>query len=76
MEHIWAYTGTPPKPNVYVGYVNLSKADGGIAVTVRTEGADPPSAQHVVPDSELRSLYNSIGRYLLDKQQALSTDKA
>lgn len=76
MDHIWAYTGHPPKPNAYVGYVNLSKAREGIAVTVRSEGEGPPSAQYVVPNSELRSLYNAIGRYLLDRQQALSTDKA
>jgi len=76
MEHVWAYTGTDHRPGEYVGYVNLSKADGGVAVTVRGQGEKAVTAQHVVPDSELRSLYNSIGRYLLDKQQALSTDKA
>lgn len=76
MQHVWAYTGNPPQPGQYVGYVNLCKADGGIAVTVRSEGDKVVTAQHIVPDSELRSLYNSIGRYLQDKQPQLPTDKA
>lgn len=67
MQHVWAYTGGTPHKG-YVGYVNLSKADAGVAVTVRSEGDKPPTAQHVVPDSEVLSLYNALGAYLAEKQ--------
>lgn len=61
----FAYTGpSPEKGNV--GYVNLTIVNGGVRFTVRSEGENPPTADHVVPLKEAADLLCDILEALPD----------